>query len=138
MARVLVPEWQQSMIIVKLTPAGRLVEGRAKPVVSEGVVPVEIGRTEDLVSPVGLVSVLLIIRHVRAVAGVMQHDDVALFCAAHELLDAVLYRFLRRVSVEQLRDVVFLEAVKLDQRRAQILHIVDAAPEVRAWEPDTC
>ena len=37
-------------------------------------------------------------------------------------------------AVGQHGDVALLEAVELDERRAQVLHIVDTTPEVRAGD----
>ena len=79
MARVFVPEWQQSMITVKLTPARQAVERRPQPVVPERIVPVEIGRAQDLVAAVGFV--LVVVGHVRSMPGIVQHGHVALLRA---------------------------------------------------------
>ena len=106
------------------------VERGAQPVVPERIVPVEVGRAEDLVAAVGLVAV--VVGHVRAVAGVMHDGDIALLRVAHQLLDAGLHRLLRRGAVGQHGDVALLEAVTLDERGAQVLHVVDASPEIGA------
>jgi hypothetical protein len=43
-----------------------------------------------------------------------------------------LHRLLRRSAIGQHRDVALLEAVTLDQRGTEVLHVVDAPPQVGA------
>jgi hypothetical protein len=81
-ARVLVPEWQQSMMTVRLTPAFIPSNGRAQPVVAERIVPVQVGRAEDLVAAVGFVAV--VVWHIRTVAGVMNDGDIAFLRIAQQ------------------------------------------------------
>ncbi len=108
------------------------VQRRPQPVVAQRIVPVEVGRTQDLVAAIGFI--LVVIGHVRPVARVMDQRDVTLLRIANQRLDARLHRLLGRREVGDDGDVAPLEAVKLGQGCAEVLDVVDTASEVGAGD----
>jgi hypothetical protein len=104
------------------------VEGGTQPVVGERILPVEVGGAQDLVAAVGLVAVL--VRYVGTVAGVVQQQRVALGRAGDQRADGRLHVLLGGLEVEQCLDVGRPEAVVLLQDCREVLHVVDATPEI--------
>ena len=107
------------------------VERRAQPVVPERIVPVEIGRAQDLVAAVGLVAVVVGHVAIRGRNSAAAATSPFFESRTSALMPACMAFFVAAPSVQH-GDVALLEAVELDERRAQVLHVVDTAPEVGA------
>lgn len=113
-------------------PRPKFSQGLPQPVVAEGIFPIQIGRTQDLVALIRFISI--VVRHVGSMPRIMEEQDISLPPFRDQILNGSLHRFFRRLGIRKGRDVFFGEAVIRCQRSAQILHIVDASLEVRAGD----
>ena len=79
---------------------------------------------------IGLVAIF--VRDIGTVAGIMQHEYVALPGTLYQLDDAGLNGLLCGGEVGQPDDIFILKTVILHQHTTHILHIIDTAAQVDA------
>ena len=109
-------------------PGTQPVEDAAQPVVAQWVIPVEIGRTEDLVAVVGLVAV--VVGDVGAVTGEVHEQHIAALPAADQPRDGLLDGLLRGVEVGEEGNVALLEPVLSLKQTGHVFHVGHAAAQV--------
>lgn len=127
-----VPEWQQSMITVRFTPALEGVQFLAQPVIQERVLPVQIGRAEDLIALIRLVAV--VVGYVGPVARVMEQERITGVGPGEQFVDARLHGLLGGVVIGKDRDVTLHEAVIVRQDRGEVFNVVNTAAEVSSGD----